>query len=127
MTFDTGSNPPTLAIWPKTGTRGGQIPLISPSNGGLVGYPTYRDLAMRFRCIFNPNIVVGGQIQMQSTSGGAAPSSNEAATLQQLLIAGANGTWFVQAPLTYDLASQIPDGPWFCDVVCARVAGAPTS
>jgi hypothetical protein len=125
MAIDTTSNPPVLAIWPKTGTRGGQIPLIGPGSG-LVRYPTYRDLSMNFRCIFNPNIVIGGQIQMQSTSGGQAPPSNDTATMQQLLLAGANGYWYVQAPLTYDLSSQVPDGPWFCDVVCARVAGLPS-
>jgi hypothetical protein len=122
MYVDSGTAAPTLAIWPKNKTRGGLIPLISPSSG-LVGYPTYRDFYMHFRCIFNPNIKMGGQIKMQSTSGGSAAPSN--ATLQQTLDAGPNGYWYVVSPFSYDLAAQLPDGPWFCDVTCARTSGLP--
>ena len=36
--IDGASN--TLAIWPKTGNRGGAVPVISPSTG-MIGYPQY--------------------------------------------------------------------------------------
>ncbi len=125
MAFDSSTSPTTLAIWPKNKTRGSLIPSISAATG-LIGYPTYRDLAMKFRCLFNPSIVVGGQIQFQSTTGGSTSVNSSTSSAQELRQAGPNGYWYVQAPLTYDLAAQIPDGPWWCDVVCARGPGLPT-
>ena len=69
MYIDSGSN--TLSIWPKLGTRAGPVPLISPASG-LIGYPDFRDFYLTFRTILNPAIKIGGQINMQSTAGGAA-------------------------------------------------------
>ncbi len=127
MYADTGKSPITLAIWPKTGTRGGQIPLISAETG-LVSYPKFRDQGMSFRCIFNPNVRIGGQIQMQSTVGGAG-TATQTNTAQPATPAqgGPNGTWYVVSPFTYSLASQMPGGPWFIDVNCARTSVPGTS
>jgi hypothetical protein len=97
----------TLAIWPKSGTRGGAIPLISAASG-LVGYPTYFDQGMRFRCLYNPSILFGGQIKMQSS------------------LTPACGLWYVTS-LVYDLAAQITSGPWFCDVDCVRWGPIPSA
>jgi hypothetical protein len=119
--MDSGKPPGTLAIWPKTGSRGGAIPLISPGSG-LIGYPKYRDRGMAFRCLLNPNIRIGGQIEMQSSSGGAAPPAT-GATTAQAQAGGANGRWTVSGPLIYELASRVPQGPWWCDVTCWRVLG----
>ncbi len=91
----------TLAIWPKWSTRGGAVPLISPESG-LIGYPRYTSQGMEFRCLFNPNIKLGGVIQMKSS------------------IQPACGTWYVNK-LTYDLSSRLPGGPWFCDVGTVRM------
>ena len=119
--IDTGAAPNTLAIWPKDRTRGGQIPLID-ANSGLIGWPQYNDAGMGFKCLFNPNIRIGGQIQMKSEIGGvAAPASG--ATQAQAQQAGPNGTWYVRGPLTYELSSEMPNGPWFCDVMCSRTVG----
>jgi hypothetical protein len=125
MTQDLHSNPPTLAIWPRNATRGGIVPLISPTSG-LVLYPTYQDLRIRFRCLFNPNIALGGQIKMDTTSGGPQPPPSQSATLQQLRDAGPNGYWYVNTPLVHDLSAQIPDGPWFTDVQGTRGPGLPS-
>jgi hypothetical protein len=119
MTQDLHSNPPTLAIWPRNGVRGGVVPFISPGSG-LIGYPTYQDLRIRFRCIFNPNIALGALIKMDTTSGGPEPPLPQNATQQQLRDAGPNGYWNVNTPLVHDLSSQIPDGPWFTDVQGVR-------
>lgn len=99
--IDSGTSPPTLAIWPKTGTRNGTIPVISPESG-LIGYPKFRDYGMDFRCLFNPSLRVGGTIQMQSS------------------IKPASGLWYVNGPLTYQLSAQLPGGPWFCAASCGR-------
>jgi hypothetical protein len=123
--LDSGTNPPTLVATPRNMTRGGLVPLISATTG-LVGYPKFQDYGMSFRCIFNPNIRLHGQIEMQSTTG---PSTPQTITLNQPgqpatpTVVGPNGFWYVVSPLTYDLAAQLPGGPWFTNVSCQRVDG----
>jgi hypothetical protein len=119
----------TLAIWPKTGTRGGQVPLIS-SASGMVGYPRVSGWNMQFRTIFNPNIKIGGTIKLQSSVGSAAQNVTPAQQQQAGVPAntqtgGPSGTWIVTTPLTYDLSAQYPGGPWFTDVTCSRLPGVP--
>lgn len=123
MYLDTGKSPVTLAIWPRNATRGGQIPLINAASG-LVGYPKFQSNGMSFRCLFNPSIRLGGQIKMESSVGGApnniaiTPIGSTAAPASQQ--GGPNGIWYVISPFGYDLAAQMPGGPWFCEVNCAR-------
>lgn len=118
---DTSTNPVTLAIWPKTGTRGGAVPLISAASG-LVGYPNYSSQGMTFRTLFNPSIRLAGQIQMQSSVGGAATTVNGSNLVPDgTQSGGPNGSWYVIGPLVHDLSAQVPGGPWFTDVNCARV------
>lgn len=100
--FDDGI---TFAIWPKTGTRNSQIPLVSPASG-LVNYPRYTSQGVALRMIFNPNILFGGQIKLETSLKQAA------------------GTWYVNK-VSYDLSSQIVNGPWFTDVECNRQPGVP--
>jgi len=85
-----------LAIWPKYGNRKGSgTPLIAPpSDGGnMIGYPSYTQQGIAIRTIFDPSIIMGGQIQVKSS-------------LQR-----ASGTWNV---LKLDLAldSLMPGGKW---------------
>ena len=122
---DTSTIPGTLAIWPKLGTRGGKIPLINTASG-LVGYPTFQSNGMSFKTLFNPNIILNGKIQMQS-SVGVAPTTVgangpvEAGTQS----GGPNGFWFVTNPLVHDLSAEVPGGPWFTSCSCVRVPGQP--
>ena len=117
---DTNTSPGTLAIWPKNTTRGGVVPLISRSSG-LVGYPRFRDFGMDFSCLFNPNIRVGGVIKMQSTIGTETTYKDPAHPTPDTIVAGGpNGLWYVCGPVVHDLTAQIPDGPWFTEVSCAR-------
>lgn len=122
---DSSTNPITLAIWPKLGTRGGQIPLISAATG-LIGWPRFQSYGMSFKCLFNPNIKcgIGGVIQMQSSVGGAPTTigKGQATPEGTQTGGGPNGLWFVRAPLIFDLASQTPGGPWYNEVECARVS-----
>lgn len=123
--LDSGASPPTLAYWPKYGTRGGLVPLVKAGTG-LVGYPRFQSSGMTFRCIFNPNMRLGGQIVMQSTVGGAAqdvpnPAANGVPAGTQT--GGPNGTWTIIAPLVHNLAAEVPGGPWFTEVACQRVNG----
>jgi hypothetical protein len=91
INFSTDDN--KLAIWPKGQSRGGLIPLISPQTG-MVGYPTFNANGLIVTTLFNPGITHGGQIKVQSS------------------LTPANGTWIVNN-LSHDLASEMPDGPWF--------------
>lgn len=83
----------TIAIWPKGGSRGGFIPLISP-NTGLIGFPYPSGQGfMGLNVVFSPNINFGCRIEVQNT------------------ITPANGIWTVQN-LIHDIESQVPHGNW---------------
>ncbi len=86
----------TLTIWPKNGTRGGSVPLISAETG-MVGYPTCSPSGIIVKTLYNPNIVFGAQVQVQST------------------IDIANANWYA-FNVRHDLMSEGFDGPWFTTV-----------
>lgn len=81
-----------LAIWPKGGSRGGAVPLISTGNG-MIGYPTNCDLGVYVRTLFNPQIGIGQKCQVQSG------------------LPFANGN-FVMYEVAHDLESETPNGQW---------------
>jgi hypothetical protein len=88
----------TIVIWPKGGTRGGSIPLIS-KNSGLIGYPYPSGQGLiGLKTLFNPAISFGGQIQVDTS------------------ILPAKGTYNVVA-ITHELASEMPGGEWFSSIV----------
>lgn len=87
-----------LAIWPKTGSRGGAIPLIAPPpKGEMVGYPTYTSMGLMIRSLFNRNVVFGSQIQVESS------------------LTPAEGKWNIYM-IDYDLESILPNGQWFMNI-----------
>ncbi len=90
----------TLAIWPKNGTRGTKIPLISPATG-LVGYPAYSSSGIMFRSEFNPALQWGGSVKIESS------------------LPPVNGVWVLNA-LAHELSSEMPDGPWFSNMQAYR-------
>lgn len=86
-----------LIVWPRQRLRdkqnGGGVPLISPATG-LVGYPTYSDMGIRIKTLFNPFIRLAQLVTVESS------------------LAFANGSWgayYVQ----HELESQMPNGKWF--------------
>jgi hypothetical protein len=91
----------TLAIWPIGGSRAGSIPLIS-ADTGLVGYPTFYSLGINVKTLFNPAIVYGSQVQVQS------------------ILKAASGTWIVKT-LSYDLSADTPSGDWFQTMECSPI------
>lgn len=88
----------TVAIWPLNSARTGVVPLISPGTaqqpGTLIGYPTYTIGGIQFRCIYNPNIRFGGQVQLETS------------------LFQASGIWNVTAGLSAFLDAQVPGGKW---------------
>jgi hypothetical protein len=82
----------TIAIWPVGGSRGGVVPLISAETG-MIGYPKFTDRGVDVLSLFNPNINLGGKVQVKS------------------IIRGASGTWRTHG-LVHTLQSQTPGGSW---------------
>lgn len=95
--FDRYIDKQTLAIWPRGGSRGGAIPLIS-ADTGMVGFPSYTSMAdgggLALTCLYNKDLKVGGKVQVKS----------------QLSVA--NGTWQVFS-ISHELESLVPGGQWF--------------
>jgi hypothetical protein len=88
----------TLAIWPKGGNRGGEVPEINV-NTGMVGYPTHTQNGINIKTLFNPNIVFGRNVNVTST------------------LTPANGRWTVYA-VTHELESETLEGAWFTTARC---------
>ena len=88
----------TVAIWPKTGSRNGAIPLVNAQTG-MVGYPQHTQNGIIVTSLFNPNIVFGRQIKVES------------------VVTPASGTWTVFG-VTHDLESETPGGKWFTQAQC---------
>lgn len=81
-----------LAIWPKNGSRNGSVPLISPQTG-MIGYPTYTAYGIALRTIFNPSIIFGQKIKVESR------------------LQPACGEWSIYQ-MDYDLEALVPRGKW---------------
>jgi hypothetical protein len=89
-----------LAICPKGMPRNGQMPVISPQTG-MKGYPTFDRMGVSFETLFNPAIVFGGKVKIESQIGPAC------------------GEWKAVS-ISHHLSSEMPDGPWFSQVKCAE-------
>lgn len=87
----------TLHIWPKGGTRNSQIPVISPDTG-LVGYPAFSSNGLMLTTEFNPHVVIGGTIQVQSS------------------VTPACGKW-VAVQISHSLESETPGGQWLTHIL----------
>lgn len=94
-----------LAIWPKDGSRGGEIPLINATTG-MVGYPAHTQNGIVVRTLYNPSITFGGQVQIEST------------------LTPANGVWTVFA-VAHELDAETPGGSWFTQLQCSVLGHVP--
>lgn len=90
-----------LAIWPKTGAREGVVPQVSPDTG-MAGYPALSSKGMTVKMLFNWNIRMGGDVEIDSS------------------IPMSRGTWRV-FNFDHSLSSEIPGGPWFTTMDCYNV------
>ena len=101
-----------LSIWPSNGHRqgGGSVTAnasFSPENG-LVSYPQFNSQGVIFRTLWNPGILFGSKVRVQSS------------------VQPACGDWIIYK-LTYALGSETPNGAWFCDICAWRPGTAPTA
>jgi hypothetical protein len=85
-----------LAITPANQPRNKPIPLISAATG-MRGYPTFDGVGVNFQTLFNPSLVFGGSIEIDTT------------------IPQAAGVW-IATSIAYKLESEKPDGAWFATV-----------
>lgn len=88
-----------MAIWPKNGTRGGGVPVIS-ADSDMVGYPLRTQNGVQITTLYNPNILFGGKVQVKSIE---KPAS---------------GFW-TPISVIHELESEIPDGKWFTRFDCS--------
>lgn len=91
----------TLAICPPGVARAvnaQQIPLVS-KNTGLIGYPAFDWQGVYFESLFNPALLLGGQVKIETE------------------VDTANGQWRIIS-LAHTLESEKPDGAWFTRVWC---------
>ena len=103
-----------LAIVPKgearivTPQNSGEdkTPIISPFSG-LIGYPTFNGYQLAMNVLFNPDIVFGGKIIVDTS------------------IPQASGEWVVQS-INHRLDSETPDGFWYSEILGTRTENAIT-
>lgn len=85
-----------LAITPPNVPRKSLIPVISPATG-LVGYPTFDGIGVNITALFNPSVVFGGAIKLETDVPQAA------------------GEWVVTS-VAHMLESEKPGGAWFSNI-----------
>lgn len=59
-----------LCIWPRYGAREsvGGIPLLAPPPvGQMIGYPSFTQQGIMVRSVFDPRVIFGGQIKVESS------------------------------------------------------------
>ena len=81
-----------LEIWPSDGNRGGVIPLINKASG-MIGYPSFSNLGLSVKTLYNPNIFFGKKVKVESD------------------LTPANGEWYV-FDLNHNIQSETPGGQW---------------
>jgi hypothetical protein len=93
-----------LAIWPKKGFRAGDTIKIGPQTG-MVGYPQFSGNGIVLTTLFNPDIALGGRVEVTSD------------------LTVARGVWNV-FKVVHALESETPGGQWFTQVSCFRMDDA---
>lgn len=97
-----------LAIWPLYGSRAAKagIPLLSKTTG-MIGYPSFTQQGIMVRALFNPAVVYGGQIHVES---GIFTTAN------LLKIKNPSSNWNVLR-LDHALDAQVPHGQWMSTIL----------
>lgn len=85
-------NPEKLTIWPKNGSVGKLIPLISPETG-MIGFPTFTSVGIEIQTLYNPALQVGLRVKVESS------------------LTPACGEWII-SQLVHTLDTMMPAGQW---------------
>lgn len=92
MYVDPSTNPATLVICNNGTPRSNVAPVISPQTG-LIGYPQFNGTGILFESYFNPSILFGGSVNVQSS------------------VPKANGN-FIVTSMAHELSSVTSGGSW---------------
>lgn len=87
-----------LSIWPNGSHRNAVIPLLSAKTG-MIGYPSFDGTFCTFDTLYNPSLISGGLVKVESENENAA------------------GQWQVLR-MSHWLECEKPDGAWLSSVVC---------
>lgn len=96
-TLDRG----TLAVWSRNGSRMASSDIRIAADTGMIGYPAFTSGGVALRTLFNPAVVLGSKVQVES----------------ELTVA--NGRWNVYS-VAHTLETEVPNGQWFTDILCQR-------
>lgn len=89
----------TVTIWPGDGARDTLYQVISP-NTGMVGYPMFTQNSVAVQMLFDPTMVFGQTVQIESA------------------LTPACGGWQIAA-VTHNIESEMPGGgEWFTRIEC---------
>ena len=94
--IEFGVDDGTLFIAPRSTARAGTAPLISAATG-LKEYPVFDKKGLKFECLYNPGLKLGGLVNVQS------------------VVPVCCGTWRIHG-LNHDLESETPGGRWLSKV-----------
>lgn len=97
FTLDRG----VLAIWTRGSSRDANAPVRVAADTGMVGYPAFNSQGIVVRSLFNPDIVLGRKIEVDT----------------ELTVA--KGRWNVYS-VFHTLEAETPNGQWFTDMHCNR-------
>lgn len=87
-----------IAIWPRTGSRGGLVAVIAPPpKGSMIGFPKYNAYGVTVRNLYDPTIGYGQKVRIESS----------------VLTPGE----YVTIGLSHSLSCEMPNGPWETQVV----------
>jgi hypothetical protein len=82
-----------IIIMPPGGVRSGAVPLLA-AHSGMIGYPTFSSEGIACKCLYRPDLELGGLFKIES------------------IVPKATGTWKV-TKLSHSLAAYQPtEGPW---------------
>ena len=98
--FEMTIDDKVIAIWPKNGKRGSGVTVVSAQTG-MAGYPTYDGSSIELKTLYNPGLLFGGGINVES------------------LIPPARGVWYIWH-LVHNLQTQTPGGNWFSEISARR-------
>lgn len=96
--FDYELDDLVVAIWPKGGARGTEVPLISKDTG-MVGYPSFGEMTLMVSTLYNPVIMFGSLVKVES------------------VLTPATGFWRANS-VTHDLEAEMPGGKWYTHLSC---------
>jgi hypothetical protein len=82
-----------LHIWPNGGGPDVEPVVLTPETG-MVGYPTFTPTGIEVKCEWNPALLFGAKVDVQS------------------MVPMASGRWQVQRT-SHELSTLTPDGAWF--------------